>query len=353
MSLPSTASSGKLSQSSLRAFFHPKGPNYVQPPTQSSTAAAKGSPHAELAPSPPPDTASQLPSTSTPGLPTPPALEKLPPEASVRRITPDDINAFRRINALLLPVSYPEAFYQRATDPTTSGPFSRVITWKHDGEEPKVVGGIVCRVEQALEAKGTGQMPHILYIQSLCLLAPYRSKGLISAALEDVVATAIADPNLFLTAVTAHVWTENEEGLKWYEGRGFQREEPIIKGYYIKLRPDSAWHVRRPVSATAQAMSSFRAASTSTPSTGMAALSPAISREKNGISPLSRTSSSQSYQKLRPESEWNDLPADMAPGLLAPPRKTGSEPVSGASSRSSSTARKKKDRSYPAAAFGN
>ncbi|PHH86443.1 hypothetical protein CDD83_10244 [Cordyceps sp. RAO-2017] len=61
----------------------------------------------------------------------------------------------------------------------------------------------------------------------------------------------------------------------------------------------------------------------------------------------------QSYQNQRPETEWNDLPADMAPGLLAPPRKAGSEPASVASSRSSSTVRKKRDRSYPAAAFGS
>ncbi|RBQ72277.1 hypothetical protein VDGD_01914 [Verticillium dahliae] len=41
----------------------------------------------------------------------------------------------------------------------------------------------------------------------------------------------------------------------------------------------------------------------------------------------------------------------MAPSLLAPPSRASSGPGSEASSRSSSTVRKKKDRSYPAAAF--
>ncbi|TPX17073.1 uncharacterized protein E0L32_003191, partial [Thyridium curvatum] len=72
---------------------------------------------------------------------------------------------------------------------------------------------------------------------------------------------------------------------------------------------------------------------------------------------------SLSFQNMRPETEWNDLPEHMVAqpgksnggggggggGGLQPPR-SGS--ASGASSRSSSAVRKKKDRAYPAAAFG-
>jgi ribosomal protein S18 acetylase RimI-like enzyme len=45
-------------------------------------------------------------------------------------------------------------------------------------------------------------------------------------------------------SVTAHVWEANEEGLEWYKKRNFEtlgKEE----GYYRKLRPQSAFLVRK------------------------------------------------------------------------------------------------------------
>lgn len=283
----------------------------------------------------------------------------------MRLIADADAAALRRINALLLPVSYPDSFYRRATCLSESGRFSRVITWTHDGEELKVVGGVVCRVEAA---SGTGSAaPQNLYIQSLCLLSPYRGMGLVSAALENVIATAVSDPSLDVRTVTAHVWTENEEGLHWYNGRGFKRRESPIPGYYLKLRPDSAWLVQRLVGASVRA--SLPLSPSASPAPPRPALGPTaavlnLDSESTGAGgpapPRSGTSTPslasarvQSFQNQRPDTEWNDLPTDMAAGLLTPlPRTIGSAPASGASSRSSSTARKKRDRSYPAAAFG-
>ncbi|RFU73727.1 hypothetical protein TARUN_8531, partial [Trichoderma arundinaceum] len=251
----------------------------------------------------------------------------------------------------------------RAADPVT-GRFSRVITWAHNGEEPKPVGGIVCRVEPDVDVRAAGaQVPQNIYIQSLCLLSPYRSMGLISAALDNIVAAVVTDPALDVKTVTAHVWTENEEGLHWYEARGFKKQEPAIKGYYLKLRPDSAWLVSKPVSASVlnalpssspplsrPDISSTTAAVMSLPP--MASQIPAASNAAAPPTrPPARVASGQSFQNQRAETEWNDLPEDMAPSLLVPPRN-GSAPGSGASSRSSSTVRRKKDRSYPAAAFG-
>ncbi|KJZ75897.1 hypothetical protein HIM_04721 [Hirsutella minnesotensis 3608] len=186
------------------------------------------------------------------------------------------------------------------------------------------------------------------------------------AALDNAVATAVADPNLDVRTVTAHVWTENEEGLHWYDARGFKRAEHPIPGYYFKLRPQSAWLVERTVGASVRpSLPSPPAASpapthpvTCGPPAAVANLASSATSgtpppPKSGTStPSSVPSRGQSYQNQRPETEWNDLPADMAPGLLAPPHRPGSGPASGASSRSSSTVRKKRDRSYPAAAFG-
>lgn len=380
MSLPTTA--GKPSQTSIRSFFQAKPPQYAPPPSSKSNGST-----IPLAPVPPPSQSQSQSQTSEPAPPpdstsphsaAPPSRSsdrnqaqaqelnnhqasssshpRLPLEASIRPITAADVNALRRLNALLLPVSYPETFYSRAADPVT-GRFSRVICWAHKGDDqPKPVGGIVCRVEPDVDVRAAGsQTVQNIYIQSLCLLSPYRSLGLIAAALDDIIAAAVTDPTLDVRTVTAHVWTENEEGLHWYEARGFQKQEPAIRGYYIKLRPDSAWLVSKPVSASVLGSLPSSAPPLSRPdisSTTAAVLSlPPMANQQPPVRPPARVASGKSFQNQRPETEWNDLPADMAPGLLGPP-KNGSEPGSGASSRSSSTVRRKRDRSYPAAAFG-
>ncbi|KAF4445473.1 hypothetical protein FALBO_17181, partial [Fusarium albosuccineum] len=228
-------------------------------------ASQTAAPPSETSPSEPESEPQSDEIPATPSLEIPPLPASLPPEASIRFVSGSDLNALRRINALLLPVSYPDSFYQRAVDPAASGRFSRVITWAHDGADHKVVGGVVCRVEPALDANTHGQVPQNLYIQSLCLLSPYRSLGLVNAAVDNIIATAVSDPNLNVTSITAHVWTENEEGLKWYEGRGFQRDDQPIRGYYLKLRPDSAWLVNRPVGASVRSSLPSSTSSTSIP----------------------------------------------------------------------------------------
>ncbi|KAL7923420.1 hypothetical protein ACQKWADRAFT_49102 [Trichoderma austrokoningii] len=358
MSLP-TAS--KPSQTSIRSFFQAKTPKYAAPPLQSlsgsnditiDAASSTVTTTSSSSTSPPP------PPQSHP-TPHPVPNPNLPREAAIRAITPADINALRRLNALLLPVSYPDAFYNRAADPQT-GRFSRVITWSHDGADPKPIGGIVCRVEPEVDGNGDDGRPQVaqnLYIQSLCLLSPYRSLGLIAAALDSVVAAVVTDPALQVRTVTAHVWTENEEGLHWYEARGFEKHEPAIRGYYLKLRPDSAWVVSKRIGASVLSALPSSDSSTTPPlsrpdiTSTTAAVMSLPPMTDHATRPPVRVASGQSFQNQRPDTEWNDLPADMAPTLLGPP-KNGSEPGSGASSRSSSTVRRKRDRSYPAAAFG-
>ncbi|GJN67587.1 GCN5-related N acetyltransferase [Purpureocillium lilacinum] len=387
MSLPS--SKAPAAQSSIRSFFTAKTPKYAPPPTSrdaSTGAVTSTGGDATAIHAAQPEMQSQMRAEhpiSAPASPIaiPPLPASLPREAAIRPVTLADTTALRRINALLLPVSYPDAFYARAIDPAESGPFSRVITWAHDGEEPKVVGGVVCRVEPALLSVGStgrgqddGRVPQNLYIQSLCLLSPYRGLGLINAALDNIIGTAMANPALGVGTVTAHVWTQNEEGLHWYEARGFKRQEPAIEGYYLKLRPGSAYLVHRDVGASVRSSLPATSPPTEAPSTITASTTAAVVNlppqqttkpppPQSGPPPSNGGSSTstpppglsrgQSYQNQRAETEWNDLPADMAPGMLAPPRKNGSEPGSSASSRSSSTVRKKRDRSYPAAAFGS
>ncbi|KAH6628267.1 hypothetical protein F5144DRAFT_578462 [Chaetomium tenue] len=441
----------RAQQSSIRSFFQPRRqPEYAAPP--STAPPENGNVATQLASKPPVSpTADHLNATSTEpvkipitlppnGIPILPSPPSLPSGATIVPLVQEHVPALRRINSLLLPVPYPDSFYAKVLDPLASGLFSRAILWQDsDADTPKVIGGLICRLEPNpfLDTQGqliphpfppshlqkSSNVPlstpyHAIYIQSLALLSPYRSLGLAAAALEHIIASATILPaagsSIDARTIYAHVWTENEEGLKWYEARGFAREgaEPM-KEYYFKLRPDTAWVVRRHIGPTAAA-----AAANFTTTTTTTAAAPTITGTSSSESVLAAavnlpllapkppppppraptpgtsssgpprrpsappsanaSSTSLSFQNARPESEWNDLPADMvsagkvgsgnntsSPQLLSPDAAAAAAngnggragagagtPASGASSRSSSTGRKKRDRAYPTAAFG-
>lgn len=381
MSLPSSKPG---QQKSIRSFFQPpKTPQYAPPPA----AAVKKLADASAAPPPPPapPTTTSQPSS----IPIPPPLTHktnpaLPREAIIRAVELSDINPLRRLNSLLLPVAFPDSFYAAVLDPAASHPWSRVITWSGDGnglpQEPKIVGAVVCIPELDVyggrSSEGTAHPSATLtnlYIRSLGVLAPYRSLGLANAALDDIITGArAAYPAVDLRTVTAHVWTENDQGMQWYRRRGFESVGAPIEGYYRKLRPDSAQLVSRPVRAgVLSTLQQQNGSSTPPPAQKQVAPSATAAIVNRSTTTLANLNSDArpppprggSYQDQRSEMEWNDLPSDMM--ALPPSRRdlapggAGSEPgsgaVSGASSRSSSSAaqRKKRDRLYPNAAFGN
>lgn len=321
MSLPTT----KPAQPTLQSFFQ----KYTPPP------GSKLPPPTTSTPPPPARSAPTSTSAVSTDVYKP---DYIPASADIRIVSEQDIPAVKRINALLLPVSYQDNVYNDAV----GSPFCRAITWSQDGEEPKVVGAIICRAEPILPPPASGpdsqgRLPQSLYIRSLCLLSPYRSHGLVNAAIDSIAASALADPSSDFRAISAHVWTENDEGLQWYEKRGFAKQGSAIENYYIKLRPGSAWLVSRPIAAN------VRSALPGTPTSA-----PPSATQTPPMKAV------QSYQNQRAETEWNDLPEDMMkPGLLNLPKRNGGDLSSNASSRSSSAARKKRDRSYPAAAFGS
>jgi ribosomal protein S18 acetylase RimI-like enzyme len=322
-------------------------------------------------------------------------------------VTDAHIPALRRINALLLPVNYTDGFYKAILDPAQSGLFSRAVLFRDRdaSSAPKVIGGLVCRLEPSPFDPATGAYSpdlarrarervspppdsRVLYVQSLGVLAPYRGLGLAAAAVEgifDAVRAVAADARgdgLSIGWVYAHVWTENHDGLAWYAKRGFERDARL-ENYYSKLQPGSAWVMKRrvlPLGAVegggsgggmrnwgatnghAAHQPSVIPATVTTAAVNLPGFSSANGlptpppSAPNGPPPAARPGppgSSLSFQNKRPDMEWNDLPEDMvaasrAKDLLSPP--TGS----GSSSRSSSAAgRKKKDRAYPTAAFGN
>ena len=278
----------------------------------------------------------------------------LPPQASITLIQPHHIQPLRRINSLLLPINYPDSFYSRILEPhlILSFPisFSRVILWKDGNADPKVIGGVVCRVDP----NASSPTRFDLYIQSLALLSPYRSKGLATAVLEEILnSIKVQQEYVLIASLYVHVWTENKEALTWYEGRNFAKEGGMINGYYRRLKPDTAWVMRRNLAPSDLLPSQIPAPPQMTLSNVRS--DPSITTSARP-SPMVHSSS---FQDRRPDREWNDLPDDVlgGTGLLKPPPGAISGDGSRTSSRSSSRNEGrekagKKKRSYPAAAFG-
>ncbi|ETS77816.1 hypothetical protein PFICI_09878 [Pestalotiopsis fici W106-1] len=316
------------------------------------------------------------------------------PNITLSPILPSHIPSLKHLTARLLPVRYPDSFYVPLSDPLSSGAFSRVLLWtdtptpSNPSPKPTLIGGLVCRPQTTFQPRPNSAqdlIPDALYVQSLVLQEPYRGLGLAARMLEEVCTLAARDERFACRTVCAHVWTENEEGWEWYKARGFAKVEPVIEGYYRQLQPSNAWAVRRDISlgsvsgrpgrtldavkangigthaglakVSTPPVASFTSSTITTtppppssgPPSGARSPNPSVTRPP----PISGTS----YQKKGPENEWNDLPEDMVLATRTPSNNLsvpGSGANSGASSRSSSTVgRKKRDRAYPAAAFGN
>lgn len=356
------------SQPSIRSFFQPRLPTYAAPPlatnlknndaiTPPVTASLPVSQFTEI-PQPETRSLSSLPKSS------------LPPQASISAIQEEHIQPLKRINSLLLPINYPDSFYQKVLNPIFPPSFSRVILWQDEPSQstPKVVGGIVCRLERDETSKTSA-----IYLQSLALLSPYRAYGLAAAALNDIVKSAVSATldEYPITTLYAHVWTENTDALVWYLARGFTKEEPAVQGYYRRLTPGNAWILRRSL-ATSDHLRHGQSAATKSPFKSIISipttLTSSISITPSETSPANTPKSlvrATSYQTAGPGHEWNDLPEDILskPSLLESDSslrpadnflKLDGNTGSATSSRSSSSTRAggKKKRQYPAAAYG-
>ena len=344
-------------QPTVRSFFQPQAPSYTAPPTapvSQSDAHVPPKPDSRLPPYLSVLPAKNLNNTTLPSL------------ASISTIHEKHIQPLRRINSLLLPINYPDNFYHKILDDNTPANFSRVILWDDASSiEPKVIGGIVRRLDPVPTPESTSTTPipapgtFDIYIQSLALLSPHRSKGLATSVLDAVIISATTQCAITVRELYAHVWTENTEALQWYAARGFKREEVAIPSYYRRLKPDTAWILRRrlgpsdhlahsspsqPAIQTQAASISGQNAESETPPPPVAT---ALARPKN-------PPSARSFQDRGPDREWNDLPEDVVANTLLKPHSTaGSEASSRSSSRSGLEGKGKKKRQYPAAAFGS
>lgn len=360
-------------QPSIRSFFQPKLPTYSAPPAQKSQAKSNTSstpnipnappPARQITPIPPPPKIVPVAprSTSTtrslPDISSDSVTKTTHPQAVISRIEKHHVQPLRRINSLLLPISYPDNFYHKITDPSTSPNFSRVILWTDKPTksvpEPEtlVVGGVVCRLDLD-PASQTCQ----IYVQSLGILSPYRQSGLGTALMDEVIKHAVnqdIEP-CPITSLYVHVWTDNQDALKWYAARGFLQEGDAIQGYYRRLTPDSAVLLRRVIKPSDHLLTT----NTRTTSEDQKSSSSITAIRPNTLSASNRA---VSYQQKGPGHEWNDLPSD----ILMPSSRNGSTRPSPNTSTlnllptdnsitavPTTGAKLKKKRVYPTAAFG-
>lgn len=370
-------------QATIRSFFQPKQPTYTPPPgttpitTSDSHDNRNGNASQEIPPpqpasGPPSSTNAPLPPVTTATTATPDSLDSSPassqelPQGYKIEIPQDHhIQPLRRINALLLPIPYPDAFYHAITSPPSpsipiSLPFSRVVTYTPDSNsEPKVIGSLICRTDPSPPSSPYAQPPantYSIYLQSLTLLSPYRTLGLATALLNSVIESATSSRmpiGVRIEGLYAHVWVDNQEALEWYTKRGFEKGE-LVEGYYRRLRPQDAFVFRRRFSV--QDHISRQPQTNPTPI--LNSIKNATAKSTPPPPPMSTTTRpplskhTTSFQDRRPEREWNDLPEE----VFLRPRAQGDE-QSKESSRSSSRSGAsgsggKKKRSYPAAAFG-
>jgi len=183
------------------------------------------------------------------------------------------VSQLQKINSVLLPIPYPKAFYDEIVSDHVTASITLIAVWNDNRVSDKVIGGIRCRLlnhnaktpltnsstsaSQAVlsrlhdsltsftsldfdgeidNGKSNGDNDSILYISTLALLSPYRGMGIATSLLEMVCNRA---KELYaVNRVGAHVWSENEEALKWYSQRQFQ----VLKceeGYYKRLQKNS------------------------------------------------------------------------------------------------------------------
>ena len=161
----------------------------------------------------------------------------LDPRAQITRIDLSHLASLKRLTSSTLPVRYSEKFFSESVGEQQASDLSRVVLY-----DEKPVGWIRCRLETTASGPSSTATTQI-YIQALCLLAPYRNYGLATELLNAVLDFDNVTRNN-ASFVYAHVWENNEDALAWYEKRNFKRTM-LVDQYYRRLKPSGAWIVRK------------------------------------------------------------------------------------------------------------
>jgi len=87
-----------------------------------------------------------------------------------------------------------------------------------------------------------------LYLMTMGVLAPYRSRNLGSQSLELILESAVAQTKQKVSKIYLHVQTSNHDAKRFYERHGFT-EVGVHENYYKKISPHDAWILEKSLSA--------------------------------------------------------------------------------------------------------
>jgi len=190
-------------------------------------------------------------STSTTTTTTTPTLQ--PPQLTLGPITtPVHVASLKRLNSVILPVSYPDSLYRELLTDGDARGVSRLAWWNG-----LCIGGVRGKVEDVNPDPGPdsggdhreAKRKVKVYLMTMGVLSPFRRVGVGGALLEwlrnggDGKGKEGSAP-WDVVEVYAHVWEANSDALEWYARRGFTVDREMVKGYYRKLRPNGARVVR-------------------------------------------------------------------------------------------------------------
>lgn len=78
---------------------------------------------------------------------------------------------------------------------------------------------------------------------------PYRSRGLGSQSLKEIITAATAHLKPKIDSIYLHVQISNQAAKTFYERHGF-KEIAVHENYYKKLVPHDAWILERRIAST-------------------------------------------------------------------------------------------------------
>ncbi|KAF7361730.1 N-alpha-acetyltransferase 50 [Mycena venus] len=149
--------------------------------------------------------------------------------SSFASLTPNNLGTVRKLNSVLFPIKYSEKFTK-----TSSCPRSRTSANSCTITMSLVrLGTVCCRLENK-----DGQVS--LYLMTMGILAPYRSRQLGSTSLKLVLDAAAAHTKPKIDRIYLHVQISNADAKKFYERHGFA-EIGVHENYYKKIVPHDAW----------------------------------------------------------------------------------------------------------------
>ena len=139
-------------------------------------------------------------------------------------LTEKNVEQFRILNYVNLPVVYSEDFYRRLTSYTR---YSKLAYLKD-----VLVGAISCK-EDTLEDGSKA-----VYIMTITVLKPYRRYGIGSKLLEKAIEDCGKSKQV--RKMTLHVQKGNDSAMEFYKKAGFTIKEEL-KGYYTDLEPSDCF----------------------------------------------------------------------------------------------------------------